>query len=480
MNTLNKIIRKRIAKKASLVSDFEKLIKKLKIKIPSKQKAIEYFKSNKDYKEDIEKAYKIIPKILNYFNKTSAENDTFGFPKNFFKNLVLLAALAAITEGTLPLSAKDAEKKVEKIVYIGYKPLGKILGNNLEELAKGSKSMFEVKSRLIRAIRNKKIPYRGKKLPAGVNLSKLFLTEKHDSGMPYYSERVIKHYKKSAASSITSLIEKNKIEKSIKNILTSNGLAALSTSNQNIPNVCTVFYAHTHFPEIFFLSESTTNHIKNINSNSLCSMAIYTPNKIWGSSLKGLQLFGNCKKYDFESASIVYKNRHKEYGKWIENLSKKEKSELKSEFFSFVPHKIKILDESIFGEENFIEVKISRDFNFKGIIEIESLNNVDFLKDVRVVNTYEKNDKGNSLTFLNVTASSSSIDLTIKNLMLILKKGWYSFFWNNMDAYFVFKNKTFKIDNISPWNENQINRVINYGENGKVNLSSQQVMVGFI
>jgi hypothetical protein len=87
---------------------------------------------------------------------------------------------------------------------------------------------------------------------------------------------------------------------------------------------------------------------------------------------------------------------------------------------------------------------------YKGIIIEESLENPDFLKDIKIVeNTVSEDGEWHMYT---VVVSIENLEQLTQNL----KDGkWYAHFWNERDVIAVFKGKMFKFnfDDKSTWKD---------------------------
>lgn len=129
-------------------------------------------------------------------------------------------------------------------------------------------------------------------------------------------------------------------------------------------HINTAYFCFSGTLDIYFLSDLETKHCQNILSRPTMAMTVFDTNQPWGSSLQGLQLFGQCylaKNEEVEQASKLYEARFPAYVEYLTSLSPKERQNFASRFYAFRPTSAKILDEAEFGEEIFITVQVVRD-----------------------------------------------------------------------------------------------------------------------
>ncbi len=154
----------------------------------------------------------------------------------------------------------------------------------------------------------------------------------------------------------------SQLAKSVLAILRKNDLCSIATIGLDSESyINAAFYCFSDAIDIYFLSDPDTHHCHNMARTSSTAISIFNSHQVWGSTLKGLQLFGNCslaEGKDEKNAVERYKERFPAYRAFLGMLSPLELQEFKSRFFVFHPITIKIFDESEFGEENIITVKI--------------------------------------------------------------------------------------------------------------------------
>lgn len=157
---------------------------------------------------------------------------------------------------------------------------------------------------------------------------------------------------------------REKIIFSFEEILRENRLLSLSTVNrQNAPSICTVYYAYDDKYNLYYWSEKTAEHSKNVEKNSKIALSIADTSQTWGSMLKGLKIYGIAK----EARGMELMNGGKEYLKrfakvkdLMKNIRDFNSKKFSSKLYKIEIEKAVILDEKRFGKENYQELIISR------------------------------------------------------------------------------------------------------------------------
>ena len=159
-----------------------------------------------------------------------------------------------------------------------------------------------------------------------------------------------------------------RIRQSIARILRENVLCSMSTVTRgNRPHVNTAYFCYTPDLELYFLSEPSSQHCRNLERNPSLAMSIFRSAQEWGGQDRGLQLFGTCRRTrggGAREAERCYAARFLPYAKWMKGLSPAERRQaalLRSyAFYRFLPRRIKILDEREFGGAMFVTAAMVR------------------------------------------------------------------------------------------------------------------------
>src|SRR6058998_2457490 len=89
----------------------------------------------------------------------------------------------------------------------------------------------------------------------------------------------------------------DRIRRSISRILRENVLCSMSTvAPGNRPHVNTAYFAYTPELVLYFLSDPSSRHCRNLKRNPSLAMTIFRSAQEWGGQDRGLQLFGICRQ----------------------------------------------------------------------------------------------------------------------------------------------------------------------------------------
>lgn len=116
---LKYVVAKRVAFNKSANKEFVDVVKnKLKLPFPSEKEALDILSQYTKNDDDIDKAYRVLPKILNFFKSKKSFDLEAGysvFPPEFFRGLIILSAMVAISQGMLPDSSREAQAKLSEL-----------------------------------------------------------------------------------------------------------------------------------------------------------------------------------------------------------------------------------------------------------------------------------------------------------------------------------------------------------------------------
>ena len=155
-----------------------------------------------------------------------------------------------------------------------------------------------------------------------------------------------------------------RVEQSVARILESCKLGSLATVTPSRgAHVNTVYFCWTRMLDLYFLSDPKSTHGKNLTQARDAAMTVFSTDQDWGDDHAGLQLFGECELVQGELqqvASALYAKRFPAYDVWFRALSDRQQRSFPGRFYVFRSLGIKILDESEFGEEVFVQVEVMR------------------------------------------------------------------------------------------------------------------------
>ena len=156
-----------------------------------------------------------------------------------------------------------------------------------------------------------------------------------------------------------------RIAQSVARILESTELCSMATVYEgNVSHINTGYFCFDDRLDIYFVSQASSVHIRNIATNPSMAMCIFDTHQSWDDWKTGLQFFGTARstdKQEFKHGSELYKARFPDYKKWLHSLGRVVLSTAIPPFYVFTPTRVKILDEEDFGEETYVEAAIMRD-----------------------------------------------------------------------------------------------------------------------
>jgi len=155
--------------------------------------------------------------------------------------------------------------------------------------------------------------------------------------------------------------ETEKIRKSALNILKKNKLLSLATYNKRkkFTNICSVYYAYDKDFTIYYWSEKSANHSKNIIKDNSVAVNIAKSTQKWGSMLKGLKIYGTAEianHRELIKGGILYIKRFRNVGKLVKRFDDFNSKSFNSKLYVIRPLKIIVLDEDKFGKEIYKEI----------------------------------------------------------------------------------------------------------------------------
>ncbi len=164
-----------------------------------------------------------------------------------------------------------------------------------------------------------------------------------------------------AIRTIRMAFSKNRVRRSLFEILRSNVLCSIATVTQaGRAHINTAYFGYSDKPELYFLSYPDSAHCKNLLRNSSMAVTVFKSAQIWGKPDRGVQLFGTCHEATgrwVEKAESIYSRRFPGYAKWRDQIQKGEGA-FRLKFYRFVPTEAKILDEKQFGAGTFVNVRL--------------------------------------------------------------------------------------------------------------------------
>lgn len=103
---------------------------------------------------------------------------------------------------------------------------------------------------------------------------------------------------------------------------------------------------------------------------------------------------------------------------------------------------------------------------FKGLLESESLLNLDILFELEIVGSHQEfhpEQKTKVVTVNKLKISNQKIELVTDSISKkYIKSEWYALFWSDKIVYVVFKDTVFKLKNTEPWDLSEIKLLTEY------------------
>ena len=154
-----------------------------------------------------------------------------------------------------------------------------------------------------------------------------------------------------------------KVRRSVLRILGRNKLWSMATGRASQSHINTAYFCYGDAFDFYFVSDSTARHIQNIRRSPGCAVAVFDSRQPWNADHSGLQLFGTCRQAIADETAIglaLYSKRFPAYAKYLNTQSAKAIQESTYRFYVFRPRRLKLLDESRFGEEVFVSASVLR------------------------------------------------------------------------------------------------------------------------
>lgn len=152
------------------------------------------------------------------------------------------------------------------------------------------------------------------------------------------------------------------LNKSLNKIFSTNILLSMASIKSGKESwIHTAFYAYSSSLKLYYVSPPSAQHSKNINENQSVAVSIFDTHQNPTDHKSGVQIFGMCRKVAGEEVAEglkLYSERFPWLSKYIKIPEDFDKGILESKLYVIIPSTIKILDESVFGEEKWVIVSV--------------------------------------------------------------------------------------------------------------------------
>ena len=160
-------------------------------------------------------------------------------------------------------------------------------------------------------------------------------------------------------------VNKTRALKSVFFILNSTALMALSTFDRrnSQPCICSAYFVFDNKLNLYFWTDPNSLHSKNISNNPKVAAAIVDSGQKWGTFLKGVHLFGTAEIITNKELAVsgrLYLGRFPDASKFVKKIEDFHSEKYQSRIYKIQINKIKLLDEAVFGKEEFVEISFIR------------------------------------------------------------------------------------------------------------------------
>lgn len=172
----------------------------------------------------------------------------------------------------------------------------------------------------------------------------------------------------SGLKTVSRTLLEEPVRRSLFRILRENALCSMSTvATGNRAHINTAYFCYSRALELFFLSDPGSLHSRSLAKNPSMAMTIFRSAQSWGRPDRGAQLFGTCREAKgphARNAERLYGERFPPYARTLEGRTseaRRQAEQLRSyRFYRFVPTRVKILDERVFGGGVFVVASVPR------------------------------------------------------------------------------------------------------------------------
>lgn len=159
-----------------------------------------------------------------------------------------------------------------------------------------------------------------------------------------------------------------RLQQSLFRILRENQLCSMSTiTPEGLAHVNTAYFCYSPTLDVFFLSDPSSLHCRNVQRNSTMAMAIFRSDQPWNRPGRGIQMFGTCAQArggKVGEATALYAKRFAAYRRHLQGTRETDRRIAKGlrayRFYRFLPSSVKIMDESAFGGGVFVVADVQR------------------------------------------------------------------------------------------------------------------------
>ncbi len=154
------------------------------------------------------------------------------------------------------------------------------------------------------------------------------------------------------------------VQAALEGLLSSQVLCSLATVNaDSSPHINTCYFAERSTCRIFVLTPPSTRHSANLLSGGRFAFNLFRNDQVFGDKIVGAQLFGTARQLSILAsldAFTTYTRKFRIFSEWFPELSMVG-AKLESRFFELSVSCGKLIDESRFGNEVYVEFLIAHE-----------------------------------------------------------------------------------------------------------------------
>lgn len=162
-------------------------------------------------------------------------------------------------------------------------------------------------------------------------------------------------------------VDQEKLNASIRSIVSSTRLCSMASisgkGDTPVPWINNAYFSYTDHI-LYFLSEPHTEHVKNLIANPVIAVSIADSQQTGDDGKRGIQLSGTARLVDdgneLGAALKSFGSRFGDFGAAFPDVNALKASGMQSRFLEVTVSEIKVFDETTFGPETWITVKIER------------------------------------------------------------------------------------------------------------------------
>jgi len=140
-----------------------------------------------------------------------------------------------------------------------------------------------------------------------------------------------------------------------RSLLDASTLCAIASFSGRQAHVNTAYFAWADDFRLIWLSEPGAKHSRNVRDNGSVAIAVFDSHQTWGTSDRGVQLFGSARELKGKQAEAA----ERAYAKRFPDYRREDNSAYA--FYSLRPRRLKLFDERILGTGVFVTARVAAD-----------------------------------------------------------------------------------------------------------------------